>query len=67
MGVSRQEYWSGLPRPPPGDLPYLGIDPASLMSPGLAIRFSTTSATWEAHGIGILITKEDRHLRKERV
>ena len=25
MGVSRQEYWSGLPRPPPGDLPDPGI------------------------------------------
>ena len=25
MGVSRQEYWSGLPFPPPGDLPYSGI------------------------------------------
>jgi len=25
MGFSRQEYWSGLPCPPPGDLPYPGI------------------------------------------
>ena len=29
MGFSRQEYWSGLPFPPPGDLPDLGIKPAS--------------------------------------
>ena len=29
MGFSRQEYWSGLPCPPPGDLPYPGIEPAS--------------------------------------
>ena len=29
MGFSRQEYWSGLPRPPPGDLPEAGIEPAS--------------------------------------
>ena len=29
MGFSRQEYWSGLPFPAPGDLPYLGIKPAS--------------------------------------
>ena len=36
MGFSRQEYWSGLPCPPPGDLPYPGIKPASLMSPTLA-------------------------------
>ena len=27
MGFSRQEYWSGLPCPPPGDLPNLGMDP----------------------------------------
>ena len=30
MGFSRQEYWSGLPCPPPGDLPDPGIEPASL-------------------------------------
>ena len=30
MGFSRQEYWSGLPFPPPGDLPNLGIKPRSL-------------------------------------
>ena len=29
MGFSRQEYWSGLPFPPPGDLPNLGIEPTS--------------------------------------
>ena len=29
MGFSRQEYWSGLPFPPPGDLPDPGIEPAS--------------------------------------
>ena len=30
MGFSRQEYWSGLPFPPPGDLPNPGIEPGSL-------------------------------------
>ena len=35
MGFSRQEYWSGLPCPPPGDLPNLGIQPKSLTSPAL--------------------------------
>ena len=44
VGFSRQEYWSGLPCPPPGDLP----EPMSLMSPALAGGFFTTSATWEA-------------------
>ena len=43
MGFSRQEYWSGLPCPPPGDLPNLGIKPASLMSPALADGFFTAS------------------------
>ena len=32
IGFSRQEYWSGLPCPPPGDLPDSGLEPASLMS-----------------------------------
>ena len=29
VGFSRQEYWSGLPFPPPGDFPHPGIEPAS--------------------------------------
>ena len=29
MGFPRQEYWSGLPFPPPGDLPNLGMEPSS--------------------------------------
>ena len=49
MGFSRQEYWSGLPCPPPGDLPNPGIEPRSLTSPAMAGRFLTTSATWETH------------------
>jgi len=44
MGFSRKEYWSGLPCLPPGDLPYLGIEPISLTSAG---RFFTTSTTWK--------------------
>ena len=47
-GFSRQEYWSGLPCPPTGDLPNPGTEPTSLMSPALAGGFFTTSATWEA-------------------
>ena len=42
MECSRQEYWSGLPRPSPGDLPNPGIKPVSLSSPALAGRFFTT-------------------------
>ena len=49
----RQEYWSGLPYPTPGDLPDPGIDPMSLsskslLSTALAGGLFTTSATWEA-------------------
>ena len=49
MGFLRQEYWSGLPCPPPGDLPDLEIKPVSFTSPALTHRFFTTSVTWEAH------------------
>ena len=35
MGFSRQEYWSGLPCPPPGDLPDPGVKPMSPVSPAL--------------------------------
>ena len=47
MGFSRQEYWSGLPFPPPGVLPHPGIQPASLTS-ALGGEFFNTSVTWEA-------------------
>ena len=48
MGFSRQEYWSGLSFPSPGDPPNPGIKPSSLMSPALTGVFFTTSATLEA-------------------
>ena len=47
-GCSRQEYYSGLPCPPPGNLPNPGITPVSPVSPSLAGGFFTTSATWDA-------------------
>ena len=49
MGFARQKYWSGLPFPSPGYLPDPGIQPTfdPLISPSLAGRFFTTSATWE--------------------
>ena len=40
---SRQEYWSGLPCSPPGDLPDPGIEPMSPASPALAGGFLTTA------------------------
>ena len=42
MGFSRQECWSGLPFPLPGDLPDPGIELVSPSSPALAGRFFTT-------------------------
>ena len=42
MGFSREEFCSGLPCPPPGDLPHPGIKFASLKSPALAGEFFTT-------------------------
>ena len=48
MELPRQEYWSGLPCPPPGGLPDPGIEPASLMSRALTGEFFTTGANWEA-------------------
>ena len=48
MGFPRQQYWSGLPYPPSGDLPGPGSNLSSLMSPALAGWFFTTIATWEA-------------------
>ena len=41
-GCSRQEYWGGLPFPPPGDLPDSGIAHDSSVSPELVDGFFTT-------------------------
>ena len=52
IGFSRQEYWSGLPCPLPGDLPDPGIESESLTSPMLVGRFFTTKATWASITLG---------------
>ena len=44
MGFPRQEYWSGLPFPSPGDLPDPGL---KLWSPAFARRLSTTEPPWK--------------------
>ena len=49
MQFSRQEYWSGLPFLPPGDLPKPGTEPISLASPALASGFFNSCTTREAH------------------
>jgi len=46
----------------PGDLPNPGIKPTSLMSPALAGRFFTTSATWGAQGTGLDLGHSDTNM-----
>ena len=48
MGFSRQDYWSGLPFPPPGDLSDPGIKPKSLESSGTGRQILYHWATGEA-------------------
>ena len=55
IGFSRQEHWSALPRPPPGNLPDPWIEPAPVKTPALAGRFFTTGITWEAPGFSAAI------------
>ena len=55
MGFSRQEYWSGLLCPPPGDIPHPGIEPRSLMSPALAGGFFTTEPPGKPVSITYLV------------
>ena len=50
MGFSRQEHWSGLPFPPPGDLPDPGVEPTS---PALAGGLFTTEPSGK-HKIGTI-------------
>ena len=60
MGFSKQEYWSGLPFPSPGDLPDPGIEHVSLVSAALAGGFFMISATWEAVYFNMLKTQEEK-------
>ena len=50
MGFSRQQYWSGLPFPSPGDLPNLGIEPRSpaLQADSLLIKLQNLMLPWNA-------------------
>ena len=49
VGFSRQEYWSCLPCPSPGDLPNPEMELGLFKSHALADKFFTSSTTWEAH------------------
>ena len=61
MGFSRQEYWSGLPCPPPEVLPIQG----SLTSPALVGGFFTTSAAWKAI-LGSVYAPPQKHTKSRR-
>ena len=61
-GFSRQEYWSGLPCLPPGDLPDLGIETSSYVS-YITGEFLTTIATWEYLVKTVVFTKIYPNLR----
>ena len=66
-GFPRQEYWSGLPCPPPGDLSNPGTEPVSLMSPALAGGLFTTSITQKALAMHLSIRVKRRHfIMKDR-
>ena len=60
-GFSRQENWSGLPFPPPGNLPGLGIKPMSLVSPAFADEFFTTESISCFHSV-IVDAKQDQQI-----
>ena len=63
MKFPRQEYWSRLPFPTPGDLPNSGIETTSLVSPALAGRFFTTEGFWPDKLLTSLEwTKEGKHI-----
>ncbi|KAI4548034.1 hypothetical protein MG293_000364 [Ovis ammon polii] len=55
MDWSPPGYWSGLPCPPPGNLPKPGIEPTSLMSPALAVLCKF----WQLYG-GVMVTSSKR-------
>ena len=57
MEFSRQEYWSGLPFPTPGDLPNPGINPES---PALAGGFFTAVPPGKLQGLGLLTCETKR-------
>ena len=44
VGLPRQEYWSGLPFPSPGDLPYPGVEAVSPAWQGILYRWATREA-----------------------
>ena len=67
MLFSRQEYWSGLPRPPLGYLPNPGFEPTSLLSPAFVGGFFTDNTTWEALLPGYLSLNNRLFIFEEKI
>ena len=73
LSMSQWKYWSGLPFPPPGDLPDPGIKHASLVSPVLADRFFTPgppgkpseSYAWQVVWVGLHFSSCYPHAQRE--
>ena len=66
MGFPRQEYWSGLPIPPPEDLPELGIQPKTPASPALAGRFFTFASPEKPRSLCTATKSSPRPLQLEK-
>ena len=66
MGFSRQEYRSGFPFPPPGNLPDPGIEPTSHMSPALAGEFFTTEPPGKPQAVHIVLFISGWHLAVDK-
>ena len=64
IGFPRQESWSGLPCPSPGDLPHPGTEPASLTSV-LASGFFATSTIWKPNQTKVI--KSNQNLTNQKV
>jgi len=66
MGFSRQEYWSGLPFPPPQNLPDPGIKPMSSVAPALQVDSLPADPSGLPKG-SLYLMKELEILSVERV
>ena len=58
-GILQQEYWSGLPYPPPGDLPDPGIEPTTPEAPAVQAVSSTTEPLGKLQGLEAIISKSE--------
>ena len=67
MGFSRQEFWSGLLCPLPGDLPDPGIEPASSAAPALTGGFFITRTTWEYYYYMVIIFLKIPKIAKNKI